>query len=220
VNGSKGVNLIPVPLRVTRQRRRRVSRWTLACAVYAGALLVSCAMVRSLYLTDRQTLTVEIEQAEKRQSELDRAARQQLAHLAALNDKAQTVHAITDQPDWSVLLAAISITMDDELVLRDLRIAPGSDAGGSVRSASATDALTGPRKYQLSLRGIGKTSNAVTKFVSRLEQTKFFDDVKLIRTGREPFMTGMAVSFDLECSFSGSGASQGQPGQAQTGRKK
>jgi hypothetical protein len=51
------------------------------------------------------------------------------------------------------------------------------------------------------MRGIARSAAGSSKFVTRLEQMQFFDEVKLLRTSRETFLNGEAVGFEIECTF-------------------
>jgi hypothetical protein len=43
----------------------------------------------------------------------------------------------------------------------------------------------------------------VAQFVLRLQQTGLFDDVRLLRTGREPLLDTTAFAFELTCMIRG-----------------
>lgn len=195
----KGVNLIPQSLRAARSRRRRMRRWTLACAAYGAALLMSCAVIRGLWSSDSRTLNSDIAATAHRIDDANRMIAGLRVQVADLQEKSRTSTAIADQPDWSILLAALSATTDEELVLREVRLGPAPGSGAGNRNAA--DALYATRKYQLALRGVARSAAGSSKFVTRLEQMQFFDEVKLLRTSRETFLNGQAVGFEIECTF-------------------
>jgi Tfp pilus assembly protein PilN len=193
------VNLIPQSLRVTRSHQRRMRRWGLACAVYAAALVMSCVVIRGMWSADSRTLNSDIASTGHRIVDANRVISGLRVQIADLQEKSRTSMAIADQPDWSILLAALSATTDDELVLREVRLGPAPGSGASNRNAA--DALWATRKYQLALRGVARSAAGSSKFVTRLEQMQFFDEVKLLRTSRETFLNGPAVGFEIECTF-------------------
>lgn len=203
-----GVNLIPQSLRQARRHRRLVVGWTIGGGVYAVALLLGCVVARSLYVADCHALDQQTGDMVHRIATADQNSRSLKSQLTELQTQSQTAHAIADQTDWSLLLNVLANTMDENLVLRELRIFPAMNSKTTV-----VDPLTGPKEYSLTIRGLGQSSTDVSRFVSHLEETKFFDEVKLSHTGREPFMTGMAESFDLECSFGSTTAEQSAPGR-------
>lgn len=203
-----GVNLIPQSLRQARRHRRRIAGWTVGGGIYALTLLFACVVARSLYLADTHALDQQTAELIHRIATADQNSRLLKSQLAELQAQSQTARAIADQPDWSLLLGVLANTMDDQLVLRELRLAPEKNSKTAV-----ADALSGPQEYSLVIRGLGGNSTAVAKFVSHLEETNFFDEVKLSHTGREPFRTGMAESFDLECTFGSPAPVQAGPGR-------
>ena len=182
---------------MARARRRRVRRWALGCAAYAAALMMTCAVMRGLWSADCRTVDIDIAATSRRIEDANRSIAALRGQLGEMQEKSRTSRTIADQPDWSILLGAISAQVEDDLVLRELRL--GSTTGNAARNVA--DPLTAPRRYQLSLRGVARSPVGVAKFVSRLEQMKFFDDVKLLRTSRETFLSGPAVGFEVETSF-------------------
>jgi Tfp pilus assembly protein PilN len=120
------------------------------------------------------------------------ALRRQLAD-AQINR--QTALALSDQPDWSMLLNLLTSALDDEVMLREIQIAPegrGQRAEGTMNSVVP---------YTVSLRGYARSQPAISQFVLRLQQNGLFDEVKLLRTGREPVANTSAVSFDIACEI-------------------
>ncbi len=65
------------------------------------------------------------------------------------------------------------------------------------------------RRFTLDVKGVGKSQPSVAKFVLALQQTDVFEDVKLVRTAREPFMDEMAVGFEVQCILGDAGADAG-----------
>ena len=104
--------------------------------------------------------------------------------------------AVGRQPDWSVLLALLSTTLGDEVVLRTCRLGP---VWGGPAGRAGADEAEELQIIQLELMGLALTQQAVTQVILRLEQTRLFRSVKLIDTRREPFMAGHAVAFRAEC---------------------
>lgn len=193
----KGVNLIPQPLRAARSRKRRLRRWTLGCSAYAAALMMTCAVMRGLWSADCRSLDGEISSTSRRIDDANRSINGLRAELAEMQEKSRTARNISDQPDWSILMSAVAAQVDDDLVLREVRL--GAMPGLSV--ARVADSLNGPRRFQLSMRGSARNPAGVSRFVSKLEQMQFFDDVKLLRTSRENFLNGPSIGFEVETTF-------------------
>jgi Tfp pilus assembly protein PilN len=194
----KGVNLIPQPLRAARSRKRRLRLWTLACVVYAALLLLSCVVTHGLWSNQCHTVAADIASTGRRIDDANRDIAGRRAQRSAMLDVSRTTQAITDQPDWSVLLSALSASTEDDLIFREVRL--GALFSGAVSRTVAVDPIE-PRRYQLSLRGVSRSASSVAKFVSKLEQTQFFNDVKLLRTTRETLVNSPATGFEIECTF-------------------
>jgi Tfp pilus assembly protein PilN len=94
------------------------------------------------------------------------------------------------QPDWSILLALLASTLEDEIVLRSVRLVSGAAEEGDQREAGAPN---------LDFAGLGQSQAAVSRFVLRLEEISLFRSVKLLDTRREPFLDGHAITFRVEC---------------------
>jgi len=78
-------------------------------------------------------------------------------------------------------------------------------AGAAAKAGTAAASTPGqsPRAFRLDLAGLAQSQSAVSQFVLRLEKARVFDEVRLVQTGRKPFLKGEAVAFQLECSLTG-----------------
>lgn len=204
-NKTSGVNLIPAPRVRTARRRVRTHRWAAVCTTYILMLAV-------IYLACRFRWT----------GQCDPAAREEMAQIvadieqynrriastrmisSAIEAKSEANQAVKNQPDWSVLLAMLSKNLGPDVVLKNCKL--NMAEGVSVISISDEVPVTSSRtkdrrQFMLELSGLGRTQTAVSQFVLRLEKSGLFDKVKLVRTTRESFYSGKAVSFDLVCSL-------------------
>jgi Tfp pilus assembly protein PilN len=194
-----GVNLIPTDRRLARQRRTRLRRWIGAGVAWAGLVVAACVGAQCTWGGNFGATASELTRSQQQISELTQklnAARRQLAEAQISK---QTAQALSDQPDWSILFNLLSSTLDDEVMLREIQIEPqGKGQKAEDRTASNTE-------YTVSLRGFAKSQPAVSQFVLRLQQNGLFDDVKLLRTGREPVANTSAVTFDIACEIRADG---------------
>ncbi len=111
--------------------------------------------------------------------------------------------AVGKQPDWSVPLAIVAGNLGEEVVLERCELGPRKDVEGKEEDSADTG------RYVFRFKGLGKSQTAVSRFVLRLEQIDLFDRVRLIKTNRQPFLSGKAVEFQLECLFEGKGGMAG-----------
>ena len=193
------VNLIPSARLQTRHRRARTRRWAVVCVacvlLLVGVYLICQSRWGGAGRADtRQMARVgeQIQNYNRRIAALER-------EITRGEAKIEAHRAVRNQPDWSVLLAMLAKSLEDDLVLKECYFAtapqtPSVVAGGEANSPNR-------RPFVLEVSGLGRSQTAVSQFVLRLEKAKLFDRVKLIRTGRQTFLTGKAIGFQLECSL-------------------
>ncbi len=191
------VNLVPSARREAQVRSARIRFWFMACAVYGLGWLGVLVLVGATPLNDDRGLRDELRQVnglvEESESELA-ALRSELAQSRA---ELTTSLTIGKQPDWSALLALLSTTLGDRIVLRNCKLTTLHKSPSA--RGSATGVARESTTIQLQLGGLGLAQQAVSEFVLRLEETSLFRQVKLLDTRREPFLDGDAIAFHIEC---------------------
>jgi hypothetical protein len=199
----KSVNLIPAKHLVARGRRLRARAWGVGLCVYAAALAAACVGAKIVWAGDGGRTASDLETARSATNKANTALAQASKRLADAQRTQKLIKFVRDQPDWSILLALIGKRLGDETVLREVRLEPvkSTPTGSSGSSSAAASASTSTERFTLHLRGFGKTQSSVSAFVSAMEKVELFDHVKLLRTTREPFLNGMAVTFEIECSL-------------------
>ncbi len=193
-----GVNLIPVHRRAGRRRRQRVRRWISICSACALAAGVGIAACRFACGPGERAVAEGLDKTAGRVA----LARQQIAELKQQLFESQRLLAasrvLADQPDWSLLLATVSGTLGEEIVLQSCDLKPEGASGGPgslLRGATADPA----GRFVLALRGYGRSQAAVAQFVLRLERTGLFEQVQTVKIKREELLGREAVGFQLRC---------------------
>lgn len=186
------INLTPAYRRLATQRARRLRRWTgggLAYAAVAGIVWVGCAAgwTQGQGLRDRGRI-------ERRIHQLKQAVVRISPRLDTARLKLRANRAVTRQPDWSILLAAVSGVLGERAVLEQCRLGPITTPSQKKQDAQHHD----PR-YRLRLDGMARSQAATLAFVSRLQGLGIFERVTLIRTSRRPFRNAHAVAFEIAC---------------------
>jgi hypothetical protein len=206
-----GVNLIPAYRHEARRRRTRGRRWVVACVMYAATLVFGYGICQATLGGDDPRLIEELTASREEVSRADATAARLRPELAEAQAKLDATRAVALQPDWSILLAAMARSLGDDIVLASCTLETQTiSPTNSQTSAPAVAPTAGPAKpgekpaaervqVVVNVTGFGRTQVAVSQYVLRLEQMKLFDRVKLIKTSRESFMDGDAVSFQLEC---------------------
>ena len=194
--GASSVNLIPSPKRLAIQRRRRTRCWVAACVVYIltiAAVYLSCRLRwggNDLRADEMTRISADIQRFSGQRTAVKGA-------VAALRAKINANNAVGQQPDWSILLALLAKNLGSEVVLKHCEL----DLDRKGRSDDAAEQDSRRRQFVLEVHGLGRTQTAVSAFVLRLEKAGLFDQVKLVRTSREDFMSGKAVAFQLACTL-------------------
>ncbi len=191
------VNLVPLERRQARRCRVQLHRWLVACGLYALVVAGAWVFVQFGPAGNDQTLRDEHGQAQLQVTDAQ-------AELAILSDaltrsqvELEARNAVGRQPNWSWLLALLSRTLGERIVLRDLGLASheAATAGGAAAGQPGAE----PSGISLTFNGLGQSQADVSRFILRLEEIPLFRSVKLIDTRREPFLSGHAVAFGVEC---------------------
>ena len=191
------VNLVPSARREAQVRSARIRFWFMTCAVYGLGWLGVLVLVGATALNDDTGLRDELRQVNGLVAESESELVALRGELIRSRAELTTSLTIGKQPDWSALLALLSTTLGDRIILRNckrttLHTSPGmrGPATGVARESTT---------IQLQLGGLGLSQQAVSEFVLRLEETSLFRQVKLLDTRREPFLDGDAIAFHVEC---------------------
>ncbi|MEE9211281.1 MAG: PilN domain-containing protein [Phycisphaeraceae bacterium] len=200
------VNLIPTPRRDARKRRVHTQRCLVLCVAYTVVLVAVFAACRITWADADHAVTDELNDAAHQIAGSNRAIAALQSQLADARRTLAADQAITQQPDWSLLLALLANTLSDDVVLRSCQLEPNQDpTAKNQRSSNQAQhvgaSVSGRRSYTLRVSGLGRSQAAVSQFVLRLEQTELFGRVALINTVREPFLAGQAFGFQLECEL-------------------
>jgi hypothetical protein len=201
----RSINLIPAQRRVQRRARRRLRFWPLVLAGAAGLMAIACGVLRArvpaVVVTD-----AELAKVSTRLGELNTSLAGATKVAADREFNRSTLALLKDQPDWSLLLELLAAQTQEQTVLREIRLTPIAQAAvaPTVKEAGKTPPprqIELPAKFKLELRGLCKSPAGVSQFVANIEKLGIFSDVKLLRTGREPFLTGVASNFEMECTL-------------------
>lgn len=191
----RGVNLIPEARRRAKRCRRRMLFWAKTWVVYAALWAAAYAAADLVTAGDDRALRRERDQVMLDLDSANKGLSAMRDRIGAGRSRLQAGLMVGGQPDWSLLLAYLAETTGDEAVLRGVRLDVPT---GGVPAAAKAEA-EGPAPVKLELTGFGRTQTVVTELVLRLEQTPIFERVRLIDTRREPFRSGTAVAFRIEC---------------------
>lgn len=199
------INLIPAHRLAARGRRARFRAWCVGCGGYALLLIGLCFIARLNWGKDTRALGADVEHLAQRNSELNASIKMERAKLAEVLAETRTLKTVTEQPDWSILLTLLGLQIGDDTVLSSVRLEPAKSA---TTTREPTADQIHPRRFNLELQGHARTQAAASQLVQRLQDTKLFDDVKPLRSGRETFAGNEAFTFHLQCLLGEGGKAQ------------
>jgi Tfp pilus assembly protein PilN len=185
-----GVNLIPAHRVLARRRRARVHVWTLAIGAYIGALGLAYAAMAAAWSGTNAQWQGKITSLDAQLARDNDALKVKQKELAEKQAARQANSAVGEQPDWSLLLALLARTVQDDVVLESTSLRPADTAATPVKPMT------------LALSGLGRTHEAVSDFVLRLEGTKVFSRVSLLETRRTATPRAEAIAFRVEAALS------------------
>jgi len=190
------INLLPARRREILRTRRLLRIWTVVVPAYCVLLAAVCIAARVVLAVPGSADDRELQSARQsaRQAEVSLAVARK--DLASLQTKQRMVSTFIDQPDWAAFLRLIGKPLGTNLVLREVKLQQTST---NQRGSAAVSARPAGATFRLELRGLAKSQMDLSSYVKALEETGLFDEVNLLRTGREPFLTGTATSFELNC---------------------
>jgi Tfp pilus assembly protein PilN len=183
------VNLIPIHRQLRDARAARICSW--AWVVGGLSLLLTmawacCAIVPSQAVAPPAAAltkaTTEISKANEETAALRR-------ELAALREQTLSARGITEQPDFSLLLALLSRAVGEDVVLNQCEL---THDNAKVKSSPAD---------VLRISGFARNQPAVAAFMLELESTEIFKSVTLVRSNEEPWMAAKAAGFQVRCSI-------------------
>jgi len=196
----KSVNFLPAYRVVARQRRRRIRGWAATIAVSLVLELGGIACGYGLWCGGRMVLAKEEDRAAATIQSADRAIRMLQGELATQEATLRANQVLEGQPDWSRLLALMARSLGDGVVIRRCELKPApSPVPVTTASAPAKESDT----YVLKVSGVSRAVADVLQFAGELERSGIFNQIRLIKTDVEPFLSGTATSYEMECSLGG-----------------
>lgn len=202
------VNLIPQHVQVSQARRRRIQRWSGACLVAVGLLVIPLGLdwstrAKAESLKLRYELAVEAYQT----------LRTELRESAGVVERARTqierAEALGSKRAWSSMLMLITEALPDRAWLTTIETDPPAPQGGT-RSSRTTNATASPDEPSVvtidaprALRLIGYAPDAPDpmELVSNLKNSGVFERVDLKHSKREAGVDGSYFRFELICEW-------------------
>ena len=178
------INLIPLPRQRVNSTRRSARLWIglncgYACVLIAAGVVYSFSTAQARE-ADQPDTRRQLEQANTTLVHL----RQEVSTMQA---KVRSEAAFTKVPDWSAFLAALSGSLNDQVVLSKL------DCNNISLNSTPTATFR--------IEGLSRSQGEIAQFVLKLERLRFFDKVRLLQTAPQAFHGCDAIGFELVCTI-------------------
>lgn len=199
------INLIPAPRRLAAARRRRLRGWVVVCLAFGALLLLACEVCHVVWGGERRALDAGIDATADQIKQSSHAIQTLCRELADVQWKLDSCRAVGKQPNWGIPLALLAEKLSEDVVLERCELDAAKEPAGETAAEEPGEAQDGSLcgRFVFRVSGFGRSQTAVSQFVLRLEKSKLFDRVKLIKTNRQEFLSGKAVVFQLECLLEG-----------------
>lgn len=203
------VNLVPALRSSARARTRRRGAWITVCAAVSvllgigwGTHLVACQALARLSQHVR-ALELRRTTLETRLSEANRARTELL-------DKLELIAGARRPQPWARRLLDLVQAAPDGVFLTSLNVAATSAADPNAGRTNRTARKEGtppdasapaPRTEEQTVRlaGYALDHAALLQFVDALRAVPAWRNADLVRANREPYGSGLAVAFQLDC---------------------
>jgi hypothetical protein len=218
------VNLIPLYRQAAKARQRHLRAWILFCSAYSALLVLVYGVGYAHWAGPVRPLAAELSKADQATADLDKTLAARRADIDELAQRLDSAKSATMHADWSILLALVSETLGDDVVLEKCQLdqvipqtpiapvptaapaAPTAPAPKPPASAKPPKIVTPDPIWLFKADGLARNPQSVSQFILRLESSGLFDRVTLIKTSRESYRDREATSFNLECSLKTKGA--------------
>lgn len=184
-------NLIPTNRLALKTRAKAIQRWSIVNTAYLALLGVTAGALFAF--TGQHDTAADASRVKAELSQSNRTLASLRQQSVLLKARLQSAREISQTPDWSILLAALSNSLGDDVVLN--RIDRTDDSKSTAPTAGVPKALR--------LSGIGRSQESVTQFVLKLEGLNCFARVRLLQTSPQVLRGYDSIGFELECSLTG-----------------
>ncbi len=188
------INLLPETCVRERRIRVRTRRWAVAATLTAMSLFASYLWLSGLWDVGLGGLAEDLERAERRLADAKREQAKVQASLVEADAARRALDAVSDLPDWGLLLNLLAQQGGGRATLTACTLAIAkSDA------ASAPKGRVG--RFVLTIQGLVEDPKSATDFAVDLESTHVFERVNLVDTMRTSAQGRELLSFRIECAM-------------------
>jgi hypothetical protein len=188
------LNLLPDACVIERRTRTRIRIWTAIVPLAAFVLLGSYLWLSSTWTAGIGSAVHDREQVEARLGVVRHELTRQQAEIAEIEAAQRASRAVSDLPDWGLLLQLFPSMGGEHTTLTSCTLMPAKSA-----SDAAKPAVGRVMKYVLTIQGVVDDPKSATDFAVALEHTEIFEKVTLIESTRTEYMGREMLGFRIEC---------------------
>jgi Tfp pilus assembly protein PilN len=200
------VNLLPVATVRKQTARQRARLWLLLVLAVAGGSAIPIA-TRLTGRVQAAMLQGRCENIYRERSATQDSLKRVVAQTQRLEHHLARSETLRTKRSWCSLLGHVGGSMPGEVWLTTIETDPPTPRGtGRVasvfgRKAAEENSVRLQAPTHIVLQGYAVDHKDLYAFMSQLKQGGAFDDVDLVRSGREPVLDGHAVQFELRCGW-------------------
>jgi hypothetical protein len=208
------INLLPPAQRARRSKQRATARWVVGGIAECVLLGMAAAGLHVVSHVDDRSVRGELVKAEREMEEIEGRKAERAAVVGQLQAQMRLRDTVNGPANYGKLLEVIAAGVAEEGMLTSLKwdVAPAPTSTATAVDADGkplkVDLYAGPVRLQVQLSGVVRNQASITRVVERIQKAGAFDEVRLVKSGRDAFGGADAVSFQLTC-VTGGGAAEG-----------
>jgi hypothetical protein len=206
------INLLPPGQRARRMKKRAAVRWMVGGMVEVALVAVSAVGLHVTSHVDDRSVRGEMVKVEREIEAIEGRKAERAAAVGRVEAEMQLRDTVNAPADYSKLLAVVSAGVGEEGVMTSLKwdVSPAPTTAAAPVDADGrplkVDAFAGPVRLTVQMTGLVRSQAAITRVVERIEKAGVFDEVRLVKSGRDAFLGSEAFSFQLSCVTGGMGS--------------
>jgi len=195
------VNLISPSRAATAHRRTLTRRWAKGLSFYALVLSVLGVVLHGT-ASRQQELRDAVEQLTAKVESRRESLASERSRIDALRKSLRASQAVGVHADWGKVLTSAALGAGEQVAIdrMDLdvvRIEPAAQPRGQKRASRDRQPT---RTATIIISGIASSTTAAQQYSVRLEDLRFFDQVRMTETTQAG--TGESVRFEIRCTIS------------------
>jgi hypothetical protein len=212
------INLLPPKYREKRRMGMIRKRWIITGGCYVLLLAAGGLAARGFDTIDDNSVRTQIAKMGAQATQAEARQKTIMTELTRLSADRQLRELVNSPVDYAILLAGLGKCVHEDAILTGLRwevmpaAAPDRVMAGPGEKTKLADPFAGPVRLKVEMTGLVQEQPAIGRLVRRIHDSGLFDQVRLVKSSREGFLSSNAFSFQIECEILAARASGGVGG--------